>query len=71
MVLEMVKPLPRGPAALEFPGRASGQPLTEMVLGRLLRDMACEGQPDGAPLRVRDAEGRAIVPNAFRSSFKG
>jgi len=44
-------------------------PLSDMALSEVVRRMN-EGSEDGALPRWRDAEGRAVVPHGFRSSFR-
>lgn len=73
-VLEAVKVGQPAPGALVFPSpsvRKNGAaPLSEMALSMLVRGMACDGLAEGELPRWRDAEGRAIVPHGFRSSFR-
>jgi integrase len=73
-VLEAVRPLtPAGPAgrgAHVFPGGRAGRPLSDMALSMLVRGMALDGLPEGVPPRWRDADGRAVVPHGFRTSFR-
>jgi integrase len=54
---------------LVFPGGRQGKPLSDMALSEVVRRMN-EGVEDGAPPRWRDAEGRAVVPHGFRSTFR-
>ena len=68
-VLNEVRPLMRRPDDLVFPERArQRKPLSDMALSEVVRRMN-EGGEDGAPPRWRDAEGRAVVPHGFRSTF--
>lgn len=61
------------PSALVFPGERAGRPLSDMTLSAVVRrlneEAAAPDHPD-APPRWRDAEGRAIVPHGFRSTFR-
>lgn len=68
-VLDVVRPLARGPGDLVFPGGRAGKPLSDMSLSEVVRRMNEGGEP-GAPPRWRDAEGRAAVPHGFRASFR-
>ena len=70
-ILTAMRPHARGPESLMFPGSRAGRPLSDMALSMLVRGMACDGLPEGAPPRWRDAEGRAIVVHGFTTSFKG
>lgn len=56
---------------LVFPGGRKGKPLSDMALSMLVRGMAMDGLGELDPPRWRDAEGRAVVPHGFRSSFRG
>jgi integrase len=69
-LLLAVQPLARSPADLVFPSPKSGRPLSDMTLSMLVRGMATDKLPDGAPPRWKDIDGRAIVPHGFRSTFK-
>jgi integrase len=68
-VLAHVQPLMRRADDLVFAGGRSGKPLSDMALSEVVRQMNERGE-DGAPPRWRDAEGRAVVPHGFRSSFR-
>jgi integrase len=68
-VLAEVQPLMKQPGDLVFPGGRQGKALSDMALSEVVRRMN-EGSEDGAPLRWRDAEGRAVVPHGFRSTFR-
>jgi integrase len=68
-VLEAVRPLMKVPGDLVFPGGRKNVPLSDMALSEVVRRMN-EGGDDGAPPRWRDAEGRAVVPHGFRSTFR-
>ena len=68
-VLDEVRPLMNGPNDLVFPGGRKNVPLSDMALSEVVRRMN-EGGEDGALPRWRDAEGRAVVPHGFRSSFR-
>jgi integrase len=67
-VLAQVHPLMRTPADLVFPSVRKNVALSDMALSKVVRRMN-EGGEDGAP-RWRDAEGRAVVPHGFRSTFR-
>ena len=54
---------------LVFPGGRQGKPLSDMALSEVVRRMNEEGE-EGALPRWRDAEGRAVVPHGFRSTFR-
>jgi integrase len=73
-VLESVKLGQPAPSALVFPSpaprRAAAAPLSDMALSMLTRGMACDGLAEGELPRWRDAEGRAVVPHGFRSTFR-
>jgi len=69
-LLLKVQPLARAPTDIVFPSPRSGGPLSDMALSMLLRGMALDDLPEGAPPRWRDIEGIAIVPHGFRSTFK-
>lgn len=73
-VLEGVKVGQPAPAALVFPSpmkRRNGfGSLSDMSLSMLVRGMASDGLADGQLPRWRDAEGRAVVPHGFRSTFR-
>jgi integrase len=68
-VLAEVRPLMKRPDDLVFPSGRQGKPLSDMALSEVVRRMN-EGGDDGAPPKWRDAEGRAVVPHGFRSSFR-
>jgi integrase len=68
-VLEEVRPLSKGADDLVFPGGRKTKPLSDMALSEVVRRMN-EGGEEGAPPRWRDAEGRAVVPHGFRSTFR-
>lgn len=55
--------------ALVFPGR-NGRSMSDMALSMLVRGMCHDGLEADDPPRWRDAEGRAIVPHGFRSTFR-
>jgi integrase len=73
-VLESVKVGQPAPGALVFPSpvrrKDEAAPLSDMSLSMLVRGMACDGLAEGELPRWRDAEGRAVVPHGFRSSFR-
>ena len=58
-----------GPNDLVFHGGRKGVPLSDMALSEVVRRMN-EGGEEGALPRWRDAEGRAVVPHGFRSTFR-
>ena len=68
-VLAEVIPLMKRPDDLVFPGRSQGRPLSDRAVSEVVRRMN-EGGGEGAPPRWRDAEGRAVVPHGFRSTFR-
>jgi len=68
-VLAEVRPLSKGPNDLVFPGGRAGKPLSDMAVSEVVRRMN-EGCAEGEPPRWRDAEGRAVVPHGFRSTFR-
>jgi integrase len=68
-VLAEVRPLMKGPNDLVFPGGRNGKPLSDMALSEVVRRMN-EGAEEGSLPRWRDAEGRAVVPHGFRSTFR-
>jgi integrase len=68
-ILEMVRPLVRGPGSVIFPGRG-GKPLSDMALSMLVRGMALDRLPEGALPRWRDEAGRAVVVHGLRSTFR-
>jgi integrase len=74
--------VPLSPAALAILAEVRGQPcdlvfpsvrknvaLSDMALSEVVRRMN-EGGAEGALPRWRDAEGRAVVPHGFRSTFR-
>ncbi len=72
-ILAAMKPANPRAAALVFPGERAGKSLSDMTLSAVVRRMnelgADPADPD-APPRWRDAEGRAVVPHGFRSTFR-
>jgi integrase len=68
-VLDEVLPLMTAADSLVFPSVRKSVPLSDMALSEVVRRMN-EGSENGAPARWRDAEGRAIVPHGFRSTFR-
>jgi integrase len=68
-VLMEVRPLMRQLGDFVFPGGRQNKPLSDMALSEVVRRMN-EGGDEGGPPRWRDAEGRAVVPHGFRSSFR-
>jgi integrase len=68
-VLAEVRPLMREPDDLVFQSPRRKSPLSDWTLSDLVRRMN-EGGEKGALPRWRDAEGRAVVPHGFRSTFR-
>jgi integrase len=68
-VLAEVRPLMKSADDLVFPGWRQGRPLSDRAISEVVRRMNEQGNRD-EPLRWRDAEGRAVVPHGFRSSFR-
>ncbi len=68
-VLAEFRPLMKQSGDLVFPGGRQGKALSDMALSEVVRRMN-EGGEEGAPPRWRDAEGRAVVPHGFRSTFR-
>ena len=68
-VLEEVRPLMRQVDDLVFPSGHQRKPLSGMALSEVVRRMNATDDADALP-RWRDAEGRAIVPHGFRSTFR-
>jgi integrase len=68
-ILAQVRPLMRTPTDLVFPSVRNNVELSDVALSSVLRRMN-EGSEHDAPPRWRDAEGRAVVPHGFRSTFR-
>ncbi len=69
-MLAEVRPLMKRLDDLVFPERYGRmQPLSDMALSEVVRRMN-DGGEEGALPRWRDAEGRAVVPHGFRSTFR-
>ena len=68
-VLHEVRPLMNKPDDLVFPSLRKNVALSDMALSEVVRRMN-EGTAKDAPPRWHDAEGRAIVPHGFRSTFR-
>lgn len=68
-VLSKARPLTTTGDDLVFPSVRKNVPLSDMALSEVVRRMN-EGAAAGAPRPWRDAEGRAIVPHGFRSTFR-
>jgi integrase len=68
-VLDRVRPLTRAPTDLVFPSMRTSVALSDMALSEVVRRMNDEAD-DGGPPHWRDAEGRAVVPHGFRSTFR-
>ena len=69
-VLAALRPLMKAPNDLVFPGGKHDTPLSDMALSMSVRGMALDGLAEGDQPRWRDAEGRAVVPHGFRSTFR-
>ena len=67
--LAEVRPVMKRSGDLVFPGGRQGKPLSDMALSEVVRRMNDERE-EGALPRWRDAEGRAVVPHGFRSTFR-
>ncbi|MGY4802847.1 tyrosine-type recombinase/integrase [Teichococcus aerofrigidensis] len=68
-VLEAVRPLGRGKTSLIFPSPLrAGAALSDMTVAMVIRRMNTEAGGDEPAWR--DAEGRAVVPHGFRSTFR-
>lgn len=70
-VLQAVRPEKPTRDVLVFPG-AEGAMLSDMMVSAVVRRMnePAEGADLEAPPRLRDHEGRPVVPHGFRSSFR-
>ena len=68
VLLEM-QLLMKHPDDLVFPGWKRGRPLSDRAVSEVVRRMNAGGQ-EGAPPLWQDAEGRAVVPHGFRSTFR-
>ena len=68
-VLEEVRPLMTKGIDLVFPSVRKNVALSDMALSEVVRRMN-EGVDEGAVPPWHDAEGRAVVPHGFRSSFR-
>jgi integrase len=68
-VLAEVRPLMKQSSDLVFPGGRQNKPLSDMALSEVVRRMN-DGGEEGAAPPWRDAEGRAVVPHGFRSTFR-
>jgi integrase len=67
--LAEVRPLMNGFDGLVFPSLRKNAPLSDMALSEVARRMNDASEYGGLP-RWRDAEGRAVVPHGFRSTFR-
>ena len=67
--LAEVRPLMKRLDDLVFPSLRKNAPLSDMALSEVVRRMN-DGGEEGALPRWRDAEGRAVVPHGFRSTFR-
>jgi integrase len=67
--LAEVRPLMKRLDDLVFPSLRKTAPLSDMALSEVVRRMN-DGSEEGAQPRWRDAEGRAVVPHGFRSTFR-
>jgi integrase len=68
-VLAEVQTLMKRPDDLVFPSGRQRRALSDMALSEVMRRMDEGGEEGGAP-KWHDAEGRAVVPHGFRSSFR-
>jgi integrase len=68
-LLAEVRPLMTKPADLVFPSLRKNVALSDLALSEVVRRMNQETE-GGAPPRWHDAEGRAVVPHGFRSTFR-
>jgi integrase len=68
-VLAEVRPLMRKPDDLAFPSVRKNVALSDMALSEVVRRMNEGNEEDGLP-HWHDAEGRAVVPHGFRSTFR-
>jgi integrase len=68
-VLTEVRPLSAAPKDLVFPGGRKAKPLSDMAISEVVRRMNEAGK-EGVPPPWSDAEGRAVVPHGFRSTFR-
>jgi integrase len=67
--LAEVRPLMKRLDDLVFPSLRKNAPLSDMALSEVVRRMNDGGEEGALPL-WRDAEGRAVVPHGFRSTFR-
>jgi integrase len=67
-ILDEVRPLMRTPDDLVFPSVRKNVALSDMALSEVVRRM--NETVDGQLPRWRDADGRAVVPHGFRSTFR-
>jgi len=68
-ILTEVQPLMNASMDLVFPSARRDVALSDMALSEVIRRMN-EVSEVGAQPRSRDAEGRAVVPHGFRSTFR-
>lgn len=68
-ILAEVQPLMKQRTDFVFPSTRSGVALSDMTLSAVIRRMNEDSEEGGLPL-WRDAEGRAVVPHGFRSTFR-
>ncbi len=68
-VLAEVRPLMKQAGDLVFPSGRQRKALSDMALSEVVCRMN-EGGEEGTLPRWRDAEGRAVVPHGFRSTFR-
>lgn len=69
-VIEAMKERRDARSDLVFPGAKGGSALSDMAISMLVRGMATDGLEEGQRPRWRDAEGNAVVPHGFRSTFR-
>jgi integrase len=68
-ILQALRPAARGPSSLIFSSSArEGSALSDMTLSAVIRRMNEEAETSLPTWR--DAEGRAVVPHGFRSTFR-
>lgn len=68
-VLEKAKAHRRGDSGLVFPGTKRGQPLSDMTLAKVIKDMHAAELATGRAGYPDPELGRVAVPHGFRSTF--